>query len=45
MEIDSSHAEKAVSLTAQHFQGAVIYLKADLAGKDRMVVVETPDDW
>lgn len=45
MEIDSSHAEKAVSLTAEHFQGAVIYLKADLAGKDRMVVVETPDDW
>jgi release factor glutamine methyltransferase len=45
MEINSSHAEMAVSLTAEHFQGAVIQLKEDLAGKERLVVIENPNIW
>lgn len=45
MEIDSSYAEKAVSLTAEHFQGAVIQLKVDLAGKERLIVVENPNNY
>jgi release factor glutamine methyltransferase len=42
MEIDTTHADKAASLTAEYFQEAVIHLLPDLAGKDRLIVVEHP---
>jgi len=42
MEIDTSHAEKVSLLTAEYFQEAVIHLLPDLAGKDRLIVVEQP---
>jgi len=40
MEIDTSHADKAKTLTADHFPEADIHLQFDLAGKDRLIVVE-----
>ena len=43
MEIDTSHAKKAASLTAKFFQEAVIQLIPDLAGKNRLIVVEHPN--
>lgn len=45
MEIDSSHAEKAKSLTAEYFQEAVIHLLPDLAGNDRLIMVEHPHNY
>lgn len=42
MEIDTTHADEAASLTAEYFQEAVIHLLPDLAGKDRLIVVEHP---
>jgi release factor glutamine methyltransferase len=40
MEIDTSHADKVKTLTADHFPDADIHLLLDLAGKDRLIVVE-----
>jgi release factor glutamine methyltransferase len=40
-EVDDTHAHSAPQLAASHFPAAVIELRRDLAGKPRLLVLQT----